>query len=532
MYTRKRRGRTNLSAFRRFRRDESGGMIIFTLYILLCMLLAIGLSLDTVRFEYTRAKLQHTLDRAVLAAANLEQVLDPKDVVEDYFAKAGLADNLVSVNVEQGINYRTVSARSEARIDTMFIDMVGIKSLTVPASGAANESLADIEIALVLDNSGSMREGTPTRLQLLKDAANEFIDAVARDEADQDGTTAISIVPFSEQVSLGETMFNQYSTTSEQDRTRCVTFTESQFSSVSLPPTEPLLRTMHFDAQNSQWYVSDAVCDTSGDRDIAAWSTDPDYLKSRINAMQHGGWTSIDVGTKWGVTMLDPVSQPVLSALIDAGEVDKSLEGQPFAYDRDNTKKVLVVMSDGANTVQREVRPGYREGNSPLYLYRYYGRDYYSYYHDRPGTSYDYYSHYHKAWRRDPVGGNDADRLTWPEVWADMSVIRYAYEFPSRIFGGSYWTYYDQMVEEIGSKTATAWDGNVKNPRTSAICDAAKQAGILIFTIGMDTDDPAADMALEDCASLPTYYYDVRSLDISNAFASIALQINQLRLTQ
>lgn len=55
---------------------------------------------------------------------------------------------------------------------------------------------------------------------------------------------------------------------------------------------------------------------------------------------------------------------------------------------------------------------------------------------------------------------------------------------------------------------------------------------MLISTIGLDADDPATGMALEDCASLPAYHHVVKSLDISNAFASIALQINQMRLTQ
>lgn len=524
--------RTRVSAFRA---DEDGGMIIFTLYILIIMMLAIGMSLDTVRFEYTRAKLQHTLDRAVLAAANLEQVLDPEDVVNDYFEKAGLSENLISVKVEQGINYRTVSAVSEAKVDTMFMNMVGIDNLSVPAVGEANETLADIEVALVLDNSGSMREYVKDgkdRLDLLKEAAKEFVDSVAR-ESSEDGTTSISVIPFAEQVAVGKTLLDHYNVSDEHDKAHCVTFEDADFRSAALTQTQPLKRMGWFDPDRNSWTANDPdICDTTGNRDISPWSTNADVLKARIEAMRHDGWTSIDIGAKWGATMLDPSSQPVLTSMIAKGLVDSELAGQPFAYDRDNSMKILVVMSDGANTYQRDLEDAYRSGLSPLYRRTKDGNNYYSYYHDRSGTGDDYYSHSQGYWRSTPYGKENAVQLTWPEVWADMTVEKYAREFPKRLFGGSTSENVAMILREIGNKSSSSWSGNEKNDNTSDICSAAKDKGVLIFTIGMDTDDPTADMALEDCASLPTYYYDVQSVDISNAFASIALQINQLRLTQ
>ncbi len=524
---------------RAFARNEDGGLIVFSLFIVVCMLLAVGASLDTARFEYTRSKLQHTLDRAVLAAANLEQVLDPQDVVEDYFSKAGLSDQLVSVTVEQGVNYRTVSAVSEAQIDTMFMDMVGIETLSVPALGEANETLADIEVALVLDNSGSMRTATngSTRLGLLKEAAKEFVDSVARDSSNSgdEGTTSISIIPFAEQVTVGETLLQHYNATDEHDKAHCVTFEDADFRTTTLTQTQELNRMAYFDPYNTGWTAYDSgICDTTGNREIAPWSTDAEDLKLRIDDLYHSGWTSIDLGTKWGVTMLDPSSQPVLTKLIASGDVDAELAGQPFDYSRDNTMKILVVMSDGANTYQRDIAAGYRSGLSPLYTYN---GDYSYEYKDGSKTMYyNYYSKYDKRRETSPIGGSNARQMTWPEVWADMTVDKFATELKSRALhsGSSYYgdNYYDEIIRGIGATGSTSWSGNEKNPNTSDICSAAKDKGILIFTIGMDTNDNTADLTLEDCASLPTYYYDVQSVDISNAFASIALQINQLRLTQ
>lgn len=48
-----------------------------------------GLAVDLARLEYRRTAMQNTLDRAILATADIGQVLKPEDVVEDCFAPPG-----------------------------------------------------------------------------------------------------------------------------------------------------------------------------------------------------------------------------------------------------------------------------------------------------------------------------------------------------------------------------------------------------------------------------------------------------------
>jgi Flp pilus assembly protein TadG len=61
---------------RQFARGESGSLTIFSLFVILCMLMIGGLAVDFMRQESTRARLQSTLDRAILAAADMDQTLD------------------------------------------------------------------------------------------------------------------------------------------------------------------------------------------------------------------------------------------------------------------------------------------------------------------------------------------------------------------------------------------------------------------------------------------------------------------------
>ncbi len=76
---------------RDFHRKEDGTLILYGLHIFVAMLFLAGVALDLMRFEERRTVLQATLDRAVLAAADMDQTLECKAVVRDWFTKAGEA---------------------------------------------------------------------------------------------------------------------------------------------------------------------------------------------------------------------------------------------------------------------------------------------------------------------------------------------------------------------------------------------------------------------------------------------------------
>lgn len=110
---------------RRFRRDEDGSMIVLTLFLLVLMLILGGMAVDFMRFESRRAKLQGVTDRAVLAAADLDQELDPAAVVVDYFTKAGMAaylDGAPTVSPDSD-EFRMVSAQGKLTLNTFFLKL-------------------------------------------------------------------------------------------------------------------------------------------------------------------------------------------------------------------------------------------------------------------------------------------------------------------------------------------------------------------------------------------------------------------------
>ncbi|WHZ36365.1 TadE/TadG family type IV pilus assembly protein [Sagittula sp. MA-2] len=187
-------------------RDESGNMTIFSVFILLLIFTVTGASVDIMRFEATRTVMQSTLDRAVLAAADLDQMQDSETVVRDYLEKAGIAATLDSVTPEEGVNYRTVTASGSTDINTFFLRMSGIDTLTAAALATAEEKISNVEISLVLDVSGSMRWNS--RMDKLKPAAEAFVDKVMTD--DSNGVTTLNVVPFAGQVNPGDILFDYF----------------------------------------------------------------------------------------------------------------------------------------------------------------------------------------------------------------------------------------------------------------------------------------------------------------------------------
>ena len=133
-----------------FHRDESGSLVIFSLFLFVTMLLVAGMAVDLMRYETHRARLQSTLDRAVLAAASLDQPLTPEEVVVDYFDRAQLSAyiNADDIDVVNTLTARQVTAVAAMDMPTTFMRLLGIDDLHAPAGGTAEESASRTEVSL------------------------------------------------------------------------------------------------------------------------------------------------------------------------------------------------------------------------------------------------------------------------------------------------------------------------------------------------------------------------------------------------
>lgn len=549
-----------------FRQDESGGLVIFSVFLLIGILLVGGLSIDLMRTETKRAKLQGTADRAVLAAASATQEREPADVVRDYFNAAGLGEELDTVDVTGVLTAREVTASAGAPVSASFLRLVGIESFSADAIASASEKITAVEVSMVLDISGSM---SGSKLDRLQDAGVEFVEAVFGSVPTSE--SMINIVPYNAQVNAGPDLLRQFNITSgAQDYSHCVEFYDEDFQSVALSTTAELGQAGHFDPFSGYGSNGDAdtfVCNPEAYAEILPYSNDPNALIAKINSLQAGGNTSIDLGMKWGASLLDDSAQPILAGLVDDGVVSAEFDGRPHSVEEYPGIKVVVLMTDGQNTTEHRLRDEFKSGDSDVWRDPDTGRlsiketvpysdyeDYCEEYLDDgsgggsegywewrryygwvwvPGSSgmcddYEaveaYYAPHNDTWYDEPYGGSNAARLTYPELWNEVSVRHHAYmRYLATGDADDYYAWDNEPYTAVGSGT--------KNSRLMDICQATKDEGIVVYTIAVEAPSSSNDL-LRQCATSPSHHFDVDRFDIGYAFGAIITSINYLRLTQ
>lgn len=513
-------------------------MILFSLFLIAALLLLGGVSVDLMRHEFSRLRLQSVLDTAVLAAADLDQTLDPEAVVRDYFAKAGLGEDLVKVSVTESLNSRSVTATGTMSVPTIFVKALGIDNFDAGAGSEAREDITNIEVSLVLDVSGSM--GNYGRLAAMKTAAKQFVAQVLTasptlpGEPDQ---VSISIVPYSTQVAAGSAILDQLTLAHAHDYSACLDFADGDFDSTAIDPAHSYTQTGHFDPFTRSSPPTTPVCRTESAFTVQPLGNSLLSLDAQIDGLTAGGNTSIDVGVKWGAALLDPSLQPVVQSMVDAGRVNADFAGRPYAFTHENTMKVLVVMTDGENTAQYRLNDAFREQVSDVWGVKTTGFNgdswRFSVDSEEPGDR-DGDGRWREKWWQprnnrwsNSIDGSasDAVRLSYQDLFAAASVEYNAYYnwYRQSYDNGLYNWWYNTPVSSV-----PAWK---KNDRLAAVCQAAKDRGILIFAVGFEISPENAQI-MRNCASSENHYFDVDGLEIVHAFAAIASSINQLRLVQ
>jgi Flp pilus assembly protein TadG len=538
----------------RFRRDEDGAIVIFSLFLFLIIVSLGAIGVDLMRFEMERAKLQSTMDRAVLAAADMDQNLDPRSVLNDYFEKSGFAGAVTDVKLQERTGYRAVNATARSSIDTQLIHMFGVDNFSVPAAGGAELRLDAVEISLVLDISGSM--GFGGRLPRLRTAANEFIDAIFINDAL--GKVSMSLVPYNGQINLGPDLISKYNITHRHPANTCVDLPESVYDSAALPRNLPMSQHAHADTRNfsptNDPYNTAEMLPLTTDRwcyerqvnHVQVLSNNPARLKQNVMGMQAIGPTSIDAGLRWGSALLDPSARSVVTDLIAENKVTSRFAGRPLDYNPDEVLKILVLMTDGENWPNEFVNPNFKIGMSPIWRDRRDGL--LSIHHPGVAGPNKYWAPHVGQFFPHMWGGSSvedcsttpctrvidpgfADQLTWEQVWQHVRVRWVANQLYRRALGGRFDDWLDMLRTREG---VVAWHGNDidrMNARTLRLCNAVKEKGVVIYTIAFEATQNGTTL-LRDCASSPNHAFEVSGIQISGAFSSIAKSIGQLKLVQ
>lgn len=202
-----RRSSTATKAIRDFCTCRRGSVLIMFSMIVMVLLGGAGLAIDYARAVAIKDNAQNALDAAVLAATDSLVPTDEKEERFNTVFEVNFSSENAKVERKQ-FSYQPGaggSAEADIKIATVMMRLFGINELNMPVTSSANQEGYDIEVALVLDVSGSMRYsmGGTTRLQALKDSANRLIDILEESKAPEQ-SIKYSIIPFTMNVNIGK----------------------------------------------------------------------------------------------------------------------------------------------------------------------------------------------------------------------------------------------------------------------------------------------------------------------------------------
>ncbi|GJD50609.1 hypothetical protein OPKNFCMD_3352 [Methylobacterium crusticola] len=325
---------------RRFQHSEDGVIAVVLAIVLIPVIFLVGAGIDYARTIEVKAEIQSATDATALAvireSPSLTSDTDFKNRAQAFFTASFPAKTGVTVTsftpTRVGVQ---VTIAATATVDTSFSRIMHPDPLVVSGSSQATAGGKAVEVALVLDNTGSMNDSG--KLAALKQASKDFLayldkTVVSRSDA------KVALVPFARQVNLGTAVttagwlsYTKVNAVSKTTWKGCIDDRDQSYD-VQLPVPEP---------SGASAYPAD-TCDTTSNgaptlTSIRPLTTDYASLNTAIDSMTAGGNTNVTIGVAWGMEALTPYG-PLATA------VDLS---------NDRVTKIMVVLTDGDNTENR-----------------------------------------------------------------------------------------------------------------------------------------------------------------------------------
>lgn len=492
---------------RRFARSKSGNVVIIFAFMLIPLLTAVGGAVDLSRALLAEQRLSNALDATALAVGANETATEAElqQLAQDFF-NANYPDSLIgtpgpiTLTIENGV----VNVSGTSQLNTTLLALIDIDVMNVHAASQVVRESKSLEVALVLDNTGSMAQNG--KIDALRSASHTLVDILFGEETVHP-KLKIGFVPFSQAVNVGSwnagefwidsnaqssihgenfqqisgnpaNIFDLYDQLSDKSWNGCVETRPQPLDELDTPPDPANGDTLwvpYFypdepgSRGNPSWgyrnsYIDDSTSGTNEfkQRYVAKYNGDDAYgdgphwgcyippitpltnvkadLHTAIDDFIANGYTHIPIGLAWGWRLLSP-DEPFT-------------EGAP--YSDPETDKAIVLLTDGENTLQYQ--------NS-------HNKSYYS-----------------------------------------------AYGFVNEGRLGT--TNYNTAVAQL-------------DPKTTRVCNNIKDQGIRLYTITFQlSNGPTKDM-MRACATSPSLYYDSPSnAALQTIFETIAKDLSNLRISQ
>lgn len=192
-----------------------GSVAIMTGLLAIPLVAMIGLAVDLARVWLVKSRLQMSLDAAVLVVArDIGTGGTSADGINLFWADfqrvsgvsmvgylGATATTPIVYNPAPGGTSGSIEMTSTASVNPTLLGVIGIGPITVNAASTAETAATGLELAMVLDNTGSMA-GWP--ITSVVTASQELVD-ILYGGSDTQPNLWVSIVPFAAVVNIGKT---------------------------------------------------------------------------------------------------------------------------------------------------------------------------------------------------------------------------------------------------------------------------------------------------------------------------------------
>lgn len=536
----------------RLRRDQRGAIAVqFALLALPLSVLVFAL-VDLGRVSLQRRQMQDALDAATLMAARSTAITDADlDTVGDaaFLAEiAGLNLGLAATNstFKVGTGNKVVGSAS-GTIKPIIANLWTSGDLTITAVSEVVRSVNKLEVALVLDNTGSMASklgSTNTKkIDALKTASKSLVTTLAAAAARASETDAvkISVVPFSMTVNVGSTYQSAAWMTgtlpsaygsdvfaSSQNRFTLFTNTGTTWAGCveSRPDPYDIQDTVPSSGTPATMFVPFFAPDEPDDN--TAWSGSSYYRDPRT--YWYGGsiannWITNDKSssTNWFTRQAEPNKY---AASNKGNVISEAKTGTDYGPNAGCGLTSLLRLTNvrtaaGATTVTDKLDDMVADGNTNVAMGLMWGWHTVS-----PNAPFADGAAYGTPKTQKIIvlltdGDNTNDENSNPN---DSIYTGYGYMWQKRLKNSS-----NVALDETSSSTTRR---DAIDSRQAKACANAKAAGVLIYSIGVGVSAHSKSI-LQTCATTTDMYYDVTDVtQLTSVFNTIAGAIQNLRIAK
>jgi Flp pilus assembly protein TadG len=343
-----------LDRTKRFGADRRGNMGVAFAAVSSVLLLSAGFALNTGQLFLVKSNLSNALDAAVTSTARelttgKIPIADAKERVETFLKANGARgfaqeERVVLDSVVVDTVAKTVEAKASVLVDVAFPLFGTSDQQRVSSLSAAAYSDKKIEVAMMLDITGSM---AGQKIKDLKVAADIAVDAFLAGESPENPRIRLAIVPYASAVNTGplaHTVFVEARGSSGKDD-----IAPGLDKPLSVGTAPDSCATERKDASGKQDFSDASPSKARVNRDdrltacpapgLVPLTADADKLHDLIDSFRDGGVTAGHIGIQWTRYLLSPNWKSVLE--------DAAKGSGPAEYNDRKTAKIAILMTDG-----------------------------------------------------------------------------------------------------------------------------------------------------------------------------------------